>query len=162
MLVRWIVACALCAMLAPAARAENAVVGGWGPRIGFSASPDQFVFGGQLIIGEVAPDITFDPSLEFGFGDDLTIISLNGDLHYHFAIQGSQWRPYAGAGLTVSFVSFDAPPGVDDDSDTEFGGSLILGAGVPTSAGNRFFAELKAGLGDVPDVKVMVGWNFRM
>ena len=160
---RSLLALAVCGVLsAPAAHAQNAVVGGWGPRLGFSVDPDQFVFGGQLIIGEIAPDLTFDPSLEFGFGDDLTVISLNGDVHYHFAVSGSQWRPYAGAGIAIQFVQFDAPPGFDDDSDTEVGGNLIVGAGVPTSSGNRFFGEIKFGLGDVPDFKIMAGWNFRM
>jgi len=160
--LRWILVCACLVLLAPQARAQKSVVGGYGPRIGFSSGPDQLVFGGQMIFGEIAPDITFDPSLEFGFGDDMTIIALNLDGHYHFAIEGSRWRPYAGAGIAISFVSFDNGPGNGDDSDTEVGGALILGAGVPTAAGNRFFSELKLGLGDVPDLKIMVGWNFRM
>ena len=162
MLVRWMLVCACLFLLAPRAHAEGSVVGGYGPRIGFSSGPDQIVFGGQMIFGEIAPSITFDPSLEFGFGDDMTVIALNFDGHYHFAIEGSRWRPYAGAGVSISFVSFDSGPGVDDNSDTDVGGSLIFGAGVPTAAGNRFFSELKLGLGDVPDFKLMVGWNFRM
>jgi len=134
----------------------------WGPRLGFSSSPDQFVIGGQLDFREVTPGLAISPNVEFGFGDDMTIIALNLDGHYHFAIEGSRWRPYAGAGIAISFVSFDNGPGNGDDSDTEVGGALILGAGVPTAAGNRFFSELKLGLGDVPDLKIMVGWNFRM
>jgi len=162
MLLRWILVGACLALLAPLAHAQKSVVGGYGPRIGFSSGPDQIVFGGQMIFGEIAPDITFDPSLEFGFGDDVTVIAFNLDGHYHFAIEGSRWRPYAGAGIAISFVSFDGGPGVGDESDTDVGGALILGAGVPTAAGNRFFSELKLGLGDVPDLKIMVGWNFRM
>ena len=158
---RWMLVCAGLALLAPCAQAQNAVVGGWGPRFGFSSGPDQIVFGGQLIIGEIAPDITFDPSLELGFGDDMTVIALNLDGHYHVSVRGSRWRPYAGAGVAISFVSLDESPG-NDDSDTEVGGALIVGAGVPTAAGNRFFTELKLGLGDVPDFKLMAGWNFRM
>jgi len=140
----------------------DAVLGGWGPRVGFSANPDQIVFGGQLIIGEIVPDLTFDPSLEFGFGDNATIIATNFDLHYHFDISGSDWRPYAGAGIGIHFIEFDGGRFGNDDSDTEVGGNLVFGAGVPTSAGNRFFGELKVGLGDIPDLKVLVGWNFRL
>ena len=162
MLMRWILVGGCLALLAPQAHAQKSVVGGYGPRVGFSSGPDQLVFGGQMIFGEIAPDITFDPSLEFGFGDDQTIIAVNLDGHYHFKISGSRWRPYAGAGLAISFISFDNGPGNGDDSDTEVGGALIIGAGVPTAAGNRFFSELKLGLGDVPDLKLMVGWNFRM
>jgi len=135
----------------------------YGPRLGFSVDPDQFVFGGQLMFPEVAENLSFDPSVELGLGDDLTIFSLNFDLHYHFDISGSNWRPYAGGGATISFISFDDddfPGGGDNDSETEAGGGLVVGAGVPTRGGDRFFGELKLGLGDVPDLKMMVGWNF--
>ncbi|HEY3216953.1 MAG TPA: hypothetical protein VGK93_10720 [Candidatus Eisenbacteria bacterium] len=144
------------------AHAEPAVVGGLGPRVGFSTDPDQIVFGGQLIIGEIAPSLTFDPDVEFGFGDDVTVIALNLDLHYHFAIQGSSWRPYVGAGAGINFIEVDVPPPFEDVSDTEVGGNIILGAGVPTTAGNRFFGEMKLGLGDIPDLKLLVGWNFKI
>ena len=144
------------------AQAQKAVIGGAGPRVGFSSGPDQVVFGGQLIIGEIAPSLTFDPSLDFGFGDNQTVIGLNFDLHYHFAIQSSQWRPYVGAGAGINFVQLDLPPGFNDESQTDVGGNLIVGAGVPTASGNRFFSELKLGLGDAPDLKLMVGWNFKI
>lgn len=161
MLKRLLLVCALGAATAATAQAQ-AVVGGAGPRVGFSTGPDQLVFGGQLIIGEIAPQLTFDPSLEFGFGDHLTLISTNLDLHYHFVVQGSAWRPYAGGGVAINFVQFDNPPPFGDDSETDIGGSLIVGAGVPTQAGNRFFGELKLGLGDTADLKIMVGWNFKI
>ena len=144
------------------AGAETAVVGGLGPRVGFSSDPDQIVFGGQLIIGEVAPSLTFDPNLEFGFGDNFTVIALNLDLHYHFAIQNSTWRPYVGAGAGINFIELDVPPPFQDISNTEVGGNFIFGAGVPTAAGNRFFSEVKFGLGDIPDLKLLVGWNFKI
>jgi hypothetical protein len=160
MLRRLLLVTALCACSAMPASAQ-AVVAGVGPRVGFSTGPDQLVFGGQLIIGEVAPSLTFDPSLEFGFGDHVSTIAINFDMHYHFVVEGSAWRPYAGAGIALLFFDFDAPPGVDN-SDTEVGGNLVIGAGIPTQAGNRFFGELKLGLGDIPDLKMMVGWNFKI
>jgi hypothetical protein len=162
MLKRWMVVCVLCLLAPLPAQAASAVVGGWGPRIGVSLNPDQLVLGGQLIIGEIAPDVTFDPNLELGVGDDVTVIALNLDAHYHFAIEGSTWRPYAGGGIGINFISFDLPPPARDDSVTEIGLNVILGAGVPTQSGNRFFAELKFGIGDIPDLKMLVGWNFRM
>ncbi len=157
-LVLWLTLGALAAV--PAAHAD-AVIGGVGPRVGFSSNPDQIVFGGQLIIGELAPSLTFDPSLEFGFGDHATLIATNFDLHYHFVLQNSPWRPYAGAGISLNFIEFDEGFAVDR-SDTEVGLNLVGGAGVPTSSGNRFFTELKLGLGDVPDLKLLVGWNFKI
>ena len=47
----------------------RAVAAGIGPRLGFSSSPDQFIAGGQVVIGEVAPNLTFDPNLEIGVGE---------------------------------------------------------------------------------------------
>src|SRR5262245_15568784 len=149
MLKRLLFVCVLGLVTAAPARAQ-AVLGGVGPRVGFSIDPDQIVFGGQLIIGELAPQLTFDPSLEFGFGDGFTVIAANFDLHYHFIVQNSSWRPYAGGGIGLNFIERDSNDPLADNSNSEIGGNLVLGAGVPTSAGNRFFAEMKFGLGDIP------------
>src|SRR5438477_12813636 len=68
----------LVALLVPASLFAAAITKG-GPRVGFSADPDQIVFGGQLEIGDVAPKVTFDPNLELGFGDDRSVIAVNFD-----------------------------------------------------------------------------------
>jgi len=133
----------------------------WGPRIGFGGSPDQLLLGAQLELGEMAPDLTIIPNVEIGVGDNVTTLSLSGDVHYHFRVQSSAWRPYVGAGLTFIHASIDAPPGFDDSS-TDLGATLIGGAIVPTRSGSRFFTELHLGLGDVHDFKLMAGWNFAM
>ncbi len=162
MLRKAILCVALVALFPVAASAQRAVVGGVGPHVGFGVDPDQLLLGGQAIIGELAPNVTFDPGLEFGFGDHQTVVSVNLDMHYHFSIEGSSWRPYAGAGIGVHFVQFDAPPGFQDDSETDVGGDFIIGAGAPTASGNRFFTELKFGLGDNYSLRGLVGWNFKM
>ena len=155
MLRRLLLALSLCALLPAAAAAQLRT--GIGPRVGISVDPDQLILGGQAIIGEIAPNVTFDPSLELGFGDDVTTLAANFDLHYHFDIENVTWRPYAGFGADIVFADADG-----GGSDTEVGGGIIIGAGAPTSSGNRFFGELKFGLGDVPDLKIVVGWNFKM
>jgi opacity protein-like surface antigen len=132
-----------------------------GPRVGFSSGPDQFVFGGQWMASEVADHLTFDPAVEIGVGDNRTLLGLDFDLHYHFETS-SPWRPYAGAGATLQVVNYDQDHFDHRDSDTQAGGALIMGADTATRAGNRFFGELKLGLGDAPDLKLMVGWYFRM
>jgi hypothetical protein len=164
MLRKWIFVCALAALVPAAAHAQGTLTTAVGPRLGFSSGPsslDQIVVGGQVELGEIAPDLTLTPNLELGFGDDFTIIQLNGDVHYHFTVSGSAWRPYVGGGLGLAFISFDAPPGFNgDDSSTEAGLNIIGGAIVPTQSGSRFFTELKLGIGDIPDLKVLVGWTF--
>jgi hypothetical protein len=162
MFKRFVVLCALSALVPITAYAEGAAVNSYGPRVGFSSNPDQLVVGGQLSVGNVTPEITFDPNVELGFGDNVTLIAFNLDMHYHFDLSGSNWRPYAGAGLGINFVSEDLPPGISaDNSSTNVGGQLIGGASVPTASGNQFFGELKLGIGDVPDFKLLVGWNFK-
>jgi len=129
-----------------------------GPRAGFSSGPSQLVLGGHLSIGDIAPHIVFVPSAELGLGDDRTIVTINGDMHYEFSVNGSDWRPYAGAGVGIHFISRDNPAPASDDSDTDVAGAIIVGAMVPNRS-NEFFTELKLGFGH-PDLKLMVGWNF--
>ena len=157
----------LAAVLPGAAFAQNTPSSGgpvataWGPRIGFGSNPDQLLFGAQLELGGIAPDVTIIPNVDIGVGDNVTTLSLSGDVHYHFHVQSSAWRPYVGAGLTFIHASFDAPPGFDD-STTDLGATIIGGAIVPTQSGSRFFTELHLGLGDMHDIKLMAGWNFRL
>jgi opacity protein-like surface antigen len=154
-------ACAFVALFATAASAANQV-NGWGPRVGASVTPDQLVFGAQLHLGEVAPNLTLDPNIEIGIGDDQTVVQPNFDLQYHLDVQNSVWKPYVGGGLGIAFVSWDTPgPGLDD-SDTTVGANAFVGVEAPTKAGNRFFLEARFGLGDLPSAKFMAGWNFKM
>lgn len=149
------------ALAAPAATHAGTFTG-FGPHFGFSSGPSQLVLGGHLELVDVAPDIDFVPSIDLGLGDNVTLISLNGDFHYRFHLHGQRWQPYAGAGVGVHFFSFDQlGPGVDN-SETRAGGHFIVGADVPTKTGSRFFTELKLGFGDGPDLKVLAGWSFRL
>ncbi len=150
----------LAALLVPAA-ASAGTFSTVGPRLGFSTGPDQILLGGQLQIGDAAPNLDFVPNVDLGFGDDVTVISANGDFHYRLNVEGMTWQPYVGAGIALNFISFDAGP-LNDESDTQAGGSIILGADVPTRSGNRFFTELKLGLGDTADFKALAGWNFKL
>jgi hypothetical protein len=163
MFKRIIVSCALGALLPLAAHAQGPMESSYGVRAGFSTSPDQLVLGGQISVGEVAPNLTFDPNIEIGFGDSATILAFNLDMHYHFELARSAWRPYVGGGAGIHHIQFDVPPGFSDNSTTRVAGAFIFGAGVPTRSGNRFFGELKVGLGSnyTSDLKMLVGWNFR-
>ena len=140
-----------------------AVVSG-GPRVGLSSDSgtDQIVLGGQLSLPEFAPDWSFVPSLELGFGDDASVIALNFDALYHLRFADSDWRPYLGGGLGVGFVSVDLPPPYHDASDTVVGVNAVMGFSVPTNSGDHWFAELRLGLGDLPDLKIIGGFNFKM
>ena len=128
--------------------------------LGISVDPDQFVLGGQLSMREFAPDWSFDPSLELGFGDNQTDITFNLDAYYHLSLSGSDWKPYVGGGLGVDFASWDAPLGLRDHSDTNVGVNAVAGFTIPASSGRHWFTELRFGLGDLPTLKIMGGSNF--
>jgi hypothetical protein len=123
--------------------------------------PDQFVFGGQIAVGPIAPSLMFVPGIDIGVGDNQTVVSGNFDLHYHLAARSSTWSPYLGAGMGIHNQTLERRFG-DDLSDTNVGGNLLFGVTAPTSSGSRFFTELKLGLGDGPSMKMMAGWSFRM
>ena len=161
MLRRSILAVAILAILpaAAAAAAANSFTA-FGPELGFSQTPDQVVFGGHLQWGDVAPQLDFVPGIDLGFGDNTTLVSLNGDFHYRIDTK-TQWQPYVGGGVGIHFFSFDnVGPGVDK-SVTRGGGHFIAGADVATKGRSRFFAELKIGFGDSPDMKAVAGWSFK-
>jgi hypothetical protein len=176
MLKRLVVLCAILALVPTVALAKTAkkkstarkassgaMVSWWGPRLGFSSSPDQFVVGGQMDFREFSPGLGLSPNVEFGFGDDLMWTAVNADLKHHFVVQNASWRPYVGGGLSVNHWNWSSPiSGVPDESGTEMGANLIFGARFPTHSGSRFFTEARIGIGDIPDLKIMGGWNFRM
>ncbi|MBI1796158.1 MAG: hypothetical protein HYR74_03810 [Candidatus Eisenbacteria bacterium] len=161
MMKRIVVLLALALLVPASAFAAGAAVTSYGLRAGFSTSPDQLVLGGQMAVSDIAPSISFDPNVEFGFGDSETVIAFNLDLHYHFALRNTSWSPYIGAGAGINFFSVDVPPGFPGDNTfTEVGGNIILGASVPTKSGHDFFGEMKLGLGDIPSFKLLAGLNF--
>jgi hypothetical protein len=142
------------------ASAEGLGYAGWGPRAGVSIDPDQ-VFGGiHIDFGEIARNVRFQPSAELGFGDDVTLLSLNLEAAYLFKVYES-WMPYAGGGLDFIYAKLDdAPRGVDDD-DTDLGLVGLGGVQRVRSGGYDFFLELKIGLtSDTPDARALFGWTF--
>src|SRR5262249_61113531 len=131
----------------------------YGPEFGFTSGPDQFFAGGHLKWGGVAQQLDFVPGIDLGFGENSTIVSLNGDFHYRLQTK-TTWRPYLGGGIGIQFVSSDNSGPSPDHSNTATGGHLIAGADVLAKGGSRFFTELKLGFSDSPDLKVSAGFNF--
>jgi len=131
---------------------------GWGPRLGFSSSPDQFIFGAGLDFGNFGQHVRFQPNIEMGLGDHQTTGALNLDMAYRFSSNWDVWTPYLGGGVGLSVAGPE--DGLTRDTDTGFGASVIGGIDKGLSNGDRFFTEMKIGAGDVPDFKLMVGWMF--
>ena len=133
---------------------------GWGPRVGLTIDPDQIHFGAHVDFGNFAEHIRFEPNLEVGVGDDLTVFAVNLDGHYRFASTWDVWTPYLGGGPGIFFVNVDSKGGNGDDSDTDLGVSVVGGVEKGLANGSRFFVESRLGLVDAPDWKFTAGWTF--
>jgi hypothetical protein len=124
----------------------------YGPHVGFQQGPDQSVLGWQLQYNGVGPRVAFVPGIDFGFGEALTVISMNGDFHYGIVT-------YVGGGVSMNMFRETDRRGTV--SHTEPGGQFIVGAAVRNRTGGRFFTEAKFGFGDAPDLKLLAGFNMR-
>jgi len=130
---------------------------GWGPRVGLTINPDQVHFGAHLDFGNFAQHIRFQPNVEIGFGDGLTLFAINAEAAYRFASRWDVWTPYLGGGIGVIIAS--ASHG-SHGSSTDLGASILGGVEKGLANGNRFFLEAKLGFVDAPDLKLTAGWTF--
>ena len=142
---------------------------GWGPRVGLSSDPDQLTGGVHIDFGEFASGVRFQPSVDLGFGDDVTTLTINGMVSYYFHKQvDGPVVPYAGGQLTVAFYDLDSDcegfgqgfGNGECDSETEIGPMAVGGIEMGLEGGNRFLAELALGFSDLPEVKITAGWTF--
>ena len=168
-MMRWRSMTAMCVIAAaatvvPAAAGETGVgFRGWGPRVGASSDADQVLVGAQFDLGEFTTNLRWQPSFELGFGDDKLSLYGNFMVSYYFPVKATV-TPYAGAQVTVWLFDQDGPNnsnGFDDGFNAEVGLYAVGGIETKLKSGNRFLAELQVGIGDVPDVRVLVGWTFK-
>lgn len=148
-------ACLLGGLIAPAAAVNGAKMGLGLRPLGFSINPDQFVLGVQAVLGEYYRG-RFAPSVDFGFGENLTLITGNFDLMIDlFSPPKSEAAFYIGGGPTLSYISPET-----GDSDTEIGLSLLGGIKLGMSEKNYYNIEARFGIGDIPDFKLLAGVMF--
>lgn len=148
-------------LLAPSAALSMGFLG-WGPRMGLTGDPDQVHMGVHFDFGEVADNVRFQPNLEVGIGEQVTVVTMNYEAAYRFEPARASWSPYLGGGLGVNHRSWDRAGDrpFDEWSDTDLGMNFLMGIEKGTRSGNRFFTELKLGLVEPPDFKFTVGWTF--
>lgn len=154
------------AAAASPAGAEGLRLAEYGPRAGFSVDPDQFVFGGFADWGELAPMVHLRTSADLGLGDNFLTFIINGDVTYHFkTTPDAAVSFYGGGGLAFVYVDFDAPniPGSNiqfDTSTTDIGVNLVFGVEKDLGGYKNGSLELRIGVVDAPDIKVMAGLGF--
>lgn len=149
----------LVVLAAPATAFADVGFMGWGPRFGISDDPDQGIIGVHFDLGEFADNVRFRPSVEAGFGDDVTSFLANGLVAYYFDVKSSV-TPYVGGQAVFAFFDFDDEGDGDGDSETEIGLDAVGGIEIAMKGDTRFLTELQVGFGDIHDFKLMVGWTF--
>ncbi len=133
-----------------------AVAGGLiGPRAGYDFDSDNFVLGVEAELGRAFQSFRFAPSLDFELGDN-TVTAINSDFRlYLFRLPETGLHFYGSVGPTLLLASSG-----QGDNNTEIGLSLVAGMKVPMRGQKRYNLELRFGIGDIPELKVMLGILF--
>ena len=135
---------------------------GGGVRAGFRIDPDQFLVGGQLDLGDFATNLRFMPNASIGFGDNVTLISVNPEVHYVFrdnpVADGMFF--YTGGGLDIIHWSVDLPEPFDNATDTDLGLSLVGGIELELSDSQSLLGEIRIVFEDESFFELVGGWNF--
>ena len=117
----------------------------------FGLDPDQFGVGAQSRLGEMLGG-QLAPSVDFGFGDNLTTTTINGDVLWDLGLPGSNNAFYIGGGPTLVWWSPEA-----GDGDLEIGATGVFGMTIPMGISNKYNAEIRYGIGDTPELRFLVG-----
>jgi len=136
--------------------AQGITYKGAGPRIGISSDPDQVFIGGQFDLGEFTKNLRFQPTVELGFGDDVTLFAANAGALYFFPVKG-EWKPYVGGEVGFVYQNFDKK---NKANDTDIALNAVGGMEKGLKSGSRFLAELKVGLVADPKIQLLAGWTF--
>lgn len=172
-------ALALLIALALPFTAERAEAQGFGfvPYIGYNLDAEAFLVGvggefanvfdlGNLSIG-VRPTVEYLFVDDGGFGDaSITFLQINGDLITRFGAPGASLVPYAGAGLAIVSVSYDADCDgdpfceafVDEAGATDIGLNVLGGVEFPGALGfGSPFVQGRLTLADGSAISILGG-----
>jgi len=139
----------------PVAGAEGGL-STYGGRVGISDSPDQIVLGAWGTATSFSPNVTFRPSGDLGFGDDVLTLIGNADIQYTFATVARGPVPFFGGG--IGLIWFDPDNG---NSDTDLGLQVYGGVELAYRGYQSGVFEVRLGLDDgMPDLKLTYGFGF--
>lgn len=128
----------------------------FGVRGGLGIDPDQGVIGLQSQFGDRKFKILrLAPSVDFGFGDNVTTVCGNLDLLAILSPPGSGGGFYLGGGPTLAWSDFE-----DIESETEIGLSVVGGVRFALGDKNAYTAEVRFGVDDIPEIRILVGILF--
>jgi hypothetical protein len=152
---RWRVVVILAAMLAAAGtepRAQSAI----GFTGGASIDPEQVYVGVFYQTPDIGGRFRIRSGLDGGFGDGWRLGTVNIDFVYLLPLGQSQWQFLTGGGPTIVFMRASDEQ-FDTGTEVTAGGTYLLGF----SHQNGFFTEFRIGGGNVPALKMGVGWAIK-
>ena len=123
-----------------------------GPRLGYDLEAEALHIGAEARFALEALDlpVKIKPSIDYFFVDNFTLVTIDANGIYEIALDGETLSPYVGAGLGISYWSFDSEFegfGIDG-SDTNVGLNLLGGA-VFGAGPLRPFAEARFNTDDL-------------
>lgn len=123
-----------------------------GPRLGYDLEAEALHIGAEARFALDALDfpVKIKPSIDYFFVDGFTLITFDANGIYEIALDEGSLIPYVGAGLGISYWSFDSEfEGIGiDGSDTNVGLNLLGGA-VFGAGSLRPFAEARFNTDDL-------------
>jgi hypothetical protein len=115
--------------------------------VGFTTGPTATLVGATLDF-PLDKNLTFGPSLQYGFDDDVDILALTGQLKYFLGTDSAQGQPsllpYVTGG--IGFAKLDK-----DNRSADSGVLLNVGAGVRYLTGEQYRLGSEARLNYLPD-----------
>jgi opacity protein-like surface antigen len=130
---------------------------GFGGKLGYMSPENRdaaLAVGAHMEFERIGTRVHLLPNVMYWKAGDLSDLSANADLYYHFASEG-QLTPYVGAGLGVNFFSDDR----SNQSDTKVGLNLIGGFRIPAPA-VHYFLEGRYTASDISQFGLLGGITF--
>jgi hypothetical protein len=126
---------------------------GLGIRAGLGLEPDQFVIGAQFSLEKKLGIARVVPSIDLGFGDNVTTIILNADFLFRLKVEETGYGFYGGAGPTLSFWDFEK-----SNDEWKPGISAIAGVHLPLFPKHTTNLEARFGIGSIPDFRLLLAF----
>jgi hypothetical protein len=129
---------------------------GLGIRGGMGLDPDQFVVGAQFSLGKKWGITRIVPSVDFGFGDNVTTIDFNADFLLRMIVEDAGFGLYGGGGPTLALWDFK-----NAESEWKLGLSAVVGIQLPLIKKRATNIEARFGIGDnIPDLRILLAIIF--
>lgn len=128
----------------------------FGLRGGVTVDPDQVNIGLVTSIPIGLSGVLLQPNMDFGFGNRLTILSLNLGTVYKIPTGTDSFKAYVDGGPGVAIVHGS----VGNFTRANAGASLVLGGAVRLGGFRPLSLEVRAGLGRLQGLKLLCGISF--